>query len=80
MDKKIEAKEKVQLKIGNRVWIGTNAVIVGKITVGSNVLIAPNSYVNFDVPDNPIVIGNPAKIIYRKDVIEGYINRKEFVN
>lgn len=63
-------------KIGNCVWIGMNAVIVGKIIVGSNVLIAPNSYVNFDVPDNSIVIGNPAKIIYRKDATEGYINRK----
>lgn len=50
-------------KIGNKVWIGTNAVIVGKITIGSNVLVAPNSYVNFDVPDNSIVIGNPGKIV-----------------
>lgn len=49
--------------IGNKVWIGTNSVIVGKITIGSNVLIAPNSYVNFDVPDNSIVIGNPGKIV-----------------
>ena len=59
--------------IGDKVWIGTNAVIVGKIKVGSNILIAPNSYVNFDVPDNSIVIGNPAKIIERSDATEKYI-------
>ena len=44
-------------KIGNRVWIGAGAVIVGKIVVGDNVLIAPNAYVNFDVPSNSIVMG-----------------------
>ncbi|MBE7087372.1 MAG: serine acetyltransferase, partial [Clostridiales bacterium] len=49
--------------IGDRVWIGTNAVIVGKISIGNNVLIAPNSFVNFAVPNDSIVIGNPAKII-----------------
>lgn len=62
--------------IGNRVWIGTNAVVVGKITIGDNVLIAPNAYVNFDVPSNSIVIGNPGKIIEnRPDATEGYCTR-----
>ena len=32
--------------IGNQVWIGINAAIVGGITIGDDVLIAPNSYVN----------------------------------
>ena len=46
-------------------WIGTNAVVVGNIKIGRDVLIAPLSYVNFDVPDHSIVIGNPGKIIPR---------------
>lgn len=33
------------------------------VKIGNNVLIAPNAFVNFDVPDNSIVIGNPGKII-----------------
>lgn len=49
--------------IGDRVWIGANAVVVGKITIGNDVLIAPLSYVNFDVPDKAVVMGNPAQII-----------------
>ena len=49
--------------IGDRVWIGANSVVVGKITIGNDVLIAPLSYINFDVPDNAVVMGNPAKII-----------------
>ena len=59
--------------IGNEVWIGTNSIIVGNIKIGNNVLIAPGSYVNFDVPDNSIVIGNPAKIIMNKDATESYL-------
>ena len=36
-------------------------------------MIAPNAYVNFDVPDNSIVIGNPAKIVKKENATEGYI-------
>ena len=45
-------------EIGDRVYIGHNSTIVGRIKIGNDVLIAPNSYVNKDVPDNSIVIGN----------------------
>ena len=61
--------------IGDNVWIGTNSVIVGNVTIGSDVLIAPLAYVNFDVPDHSIVIGNPAKIIHKENATEGYINQ-----
>ena len=62
-------------KLGNKVWVGTNAVIVGKITIGNNVLIAPNAFVNRDVPSDSIVIGNPAQILTgRTDATEGYID------
>jgi serine O-acetyltransferase len=61
--------------IGNKVWIGTGAVVVGNITVGDNVMIAPNAFVNFDVPSNSIVLGNPGKVIAKEDATLGYINR-----
>lgn len=62
--------------IGDRVWIGANAVITGGIRIGSNVLIAPNAYVDADVPSDSIVIGNPAQILTgRPDATAGYINR-----
>lgn len=62
--------------IGDDVWIGTNAVIVGGISIGNNVLIAPNSYVVNDVPDNSIVVGNPARLISSQTATEGYINNR----
>lgn len=49
--------------IGNNVTIGTGAVIVGKIVIGDNVQIGANSFINQNVPDNCIVIGNPARIV-----------------
>tara|TARA_R110001592_G_scaffold362857_1_gene678558 strand:- start:7573 stop:8136 length:564 start_codon:yes stop_codon:yes gene_type:complete len=61
--------------IGNSVWIGSNSIVVGKIKVGSNVLVAPGAFVNFDVPDNSIVIGNPGKIIKKDDATKSYIKR-----
>ena len=61
-------------KIGNKVWIGAGAVIVGKIVIGDNVLIAPNAYVNFDVPSNSVVIGNPAVIKPHATATDGYVN------
>ncbi len=61
--------------IGNNVYLGYGCVVVGNIKVGNNVLIAANAYVNQDVPDNSIVIGNPASIITNKlNATESYVN------
>ena len=62
--------------IGDCVWIGINAAIVGNIKIGSDVLIAPNSYVNCDVPDHSVVFGNPCIIKHRDNATEDYINNK----
>lgn len=59
--------------IGDRVWIGPSATIVGKVVIGNDVLIGANTYVNFDVPDHSIVIGNPGKIIHKDNATEAYI-------
>jgi serine O-acetyltransferase len=60
--------------IGDRVYVGVGAVIVGGITIGDDVLIAPNSFVNFDVPSHSVVIGNPATIHPRNNATESYVN------
>lgn len=63
-------------EIGDNVWIGINSSIVGGIKIGNNVLIAPNSYVNVDVPDYSIVFGNPAIIKRSENSVKGYIGNK----
>lgn len=60
--------------IGDRVWIGINSAIVGNVIIGDDVLIAPNSFVNVDVPSHSIVFGNPCVIKHRDWATEGYVN------
>jgi len=49
--------------IKDNVWVGENARICKGVTIGSNSVIAANSVVTKDVPDNCIAAGNPAKIV-----------------
>lgn len=59
--------------IGNRVRIGANACIVGNIRIGDDVLIAPNSFVNIDIPDHSVVVGNPCVIHSKENATGGYL-------
>lgn len=63
--------------IGDRVWVGVNATVVGKVTIGDDVLIAPNAFVNFDVPSHSVVVGNPAQVHSRENATEGYVNNTD---
>jgi len=49
--------------IGNNCKIWSGAKITGKVRVGDNVVVAPNSCVTKDVPSNCVVAGIPAKVI-----------------
>jgi acetyltransferase-like isoleucine patch superfamily enzyme len=43
--------------------IGSGATILSKVTVGNNAIVGAGSVVTKDVPDNAIVVGNPAKFL-----------------
>ena len=62
--------------IGDCVYIGINATVIGGISVGDDVMIAPNAFVNCDVPSHSIVIGNPCQIVPRDDATGQYISYK----
>jgi acetyltransferase-like isoleucine patch superfamily enzyme len=51
------------IKIGNGVWIGSNATILGPCTIGDNAVIAAGAVVVTDVAAYTIVAGVPAKPI-----------------
>lgn len=53
--------------IGSNVDIGCNALILGKIKIGDNVVIGAGSVVLKDVENNAIIVGNPAKVIKYRD-------------
>jgi serine O-acetyltransferase len=49
--------------IGDNVYIGPGAKIVGAVKVGNNAAIGANCVVTKDVPDNGVVVGIPGKVI-----------------
>lgn len=49
-------------KIGDRVYIGPNATIVGGVTIGDDALIGANSLIVTNVPPKGVAIGVPARI------------------
>lgn len=69
----IRGKRKGTPTFGDRVVIRTNSTVTGNIHIGNDVLIAPNTFVNFDVPDHSVVIGNPATIHHRDNATEGHL-------
>jgi serine O-acetyltransferase len=52
--------------LGNNVYIGAGAKVIGHINIGDNVVIGANAVVTKDVPDNCTAVGIPAKIMASK--------------
>lgn len=57
--------------IGNNVTIGAGAKVLGPINIGNNVKIGAGSIVLKDVPDNCTVVGNPGRIVKKKQPAQG---------
>ena len=55
--------------IGNNVTVNANAVVVGHITIGDNVVIGAGTVLTKSVPDNCVVVGNPAYILRENGVL-----------
>ncbi|MGZ2371895.1 acetyltransferase [Ancylomarina sp. YFZ004] len=49
--------------LGNETWIGAGSTIIQGVTIGKNVMVGAGSVIRKDVPDNVMVVGNPAKIL-----------------
>ena len=60
--------------IGNDVWIGPHAIIIGGVSIGDGASIGAGSVVTKDVPARSIEAGNPAKIL-RSDALPDVMNR-----
>jgi serine O-acetyltransferase len=61
-------------KIGNRVFIGPGAVILGGVAIGDDVLIGTNAIVTFDVPDKSVVASPLASIVSDKGSADYIMN------
>jgi len=54
-------------RIGNNVDIGANVCIIGDIVIGDNVIIGAGSVVTKSFPSDCTVVGNPARILEKKE-------------
>ena len=59
--------------LGESVYVGAGAVIIGDISIGDNVVIGANSVVVDDIPSGSVVVGAPARVIKSK------IRKKDYV-
>ena len=51
-------------RIGDNVLIGAGTAVIDGATIGSGVIVGANSVVSGRIPDNAIVQGNPAKVVF----------------
>ncbi len=65
---KVYREEYKKVIIGNDVWIGAKAIIMGGVKIGDGAVIGAGSIVTKDIPNYAVAVGVPAKVIkYRFD-------------
>lgn len=62
-----ERPSKAPVLIGDRVWIGTRAVILKGVEIGTGAVVAAGAVVNRDVPPGTVVAGMPARVVGKVD-------------
>ena len=49
--------------IADKVWIGANVVVLPGVSIGFGAVVGAGSVVTKDVPENTVVVGNPARVV-----------------
>lgn len=61
-----------KVKIGDDVFIGYGSIVLPGVRIGNNVIIGAGAVVRTDIPDNSVVVGNPAQVVCS---VDKYIQR-----
>ena len=52
-----------RVTIGDNVFVGAGAIILPGVTIGNDVIIGAGAVIAKDIPDDSVVVGNPASVI-----------------
>jgi acetyltransferase-like isoleucine patch superfamily enzyme len=67
-DRRMDGTPKTaKVVIGENVFIASNVTILKGVEIGNNSIIANGSVVTRSIPENVVVLGNPAKVVQRID-------------
>lgn len=59
-----------KVKIGDNVFVGYGSIVLPGVTIGNNVIIGGGAVVRDNIPDNSLVIGNPAKVVCSANILK----------
>lgn len=61
----VEPEEVRPVRIGDKVWLGRNAIVLPGVTIGEGAIIGAAAVVTKDVPPGGICVGNPGRVLPR---------------
>jgi acetyltransferase-like isoleucine patch superfamily enzyme len=59
-----------KIKIGNNCFIGQNTIILPNVQIGDNCIVCAGAVVADSFPDNSVIMGNPAQLIFRTEMFK----------
>jgi acetyltransferase-like isoleucine patch superfamily enzyme len=65
----VKCIKKFAVRIKKGVQIGLNVTILPGVTIGENAIVGAGAVVTKDIPEDSVVVGNPAKIIKKTEDI-----------
>ena len=51
------------ITIGDNVWLGGGAIVVGGVTIGDDTVVGAGSVVTRDLPAGVVAVGSPARVL-----------------
>ena len=63
---RLQEQTSAGIRIGDNVWIASGCVVLDGAEIGSGTIVTPNTVVSGRVPENSVVQGNPAKVIFTR--------------
>ena len=66
-----------KIKIGNNTFIGINCIILPNTKIGNNCIVGAGSVIRGEIPDNSVLLGNPAKVVLKTELMEKLLQNNE---